>query len=841
MSRKLVAFAQSEDELAGVLAHEMGHLVARHHTIAISRQLKEALRVTEVGDRNDIFEKYHRLLESEERKPGAFRSNAGHDSQDQIAADRIGLFAAAGAGYDPSAMANLWDRYAGTEGNTGSFFSDFFGRTTPETKRFRALIKTLGSLPASCVDARATDVNTAFRDWRSAVLVYSGPRRKESLHGVLSKTPLDPPLRGELTHLRFSPDGKRLLAQDESGISVLSREPFRPLFRINAPDANRAQFTPDSASIVFHNADLRVERYSAADGKLEDARELVIRTVCVQTNLSPDGATFACLDNDFTLNLFETATGAPVYRKKNFYTVDRLSLLQLLSSGSLSVGLESENTSLLDMEFSTDGRFFIASQRNLEPLPNVVAFDTRTRASFSLGGTVQKMISSGFVFTDADRLLAYNVGDPSRSAVIALPKGDIESRVPFISNPNTQSRIVSRISTLSGRLTTVTRGNYLLVRSVVDKYPISVMRMDNGSTIKASELPALDVYDGTLVAERLNGELGLYALDTGDLQVSALPPGAVLGPLRTVSVSPDFEWLAASEGTRGAVWELQKGARTLFVRGFRSAVIGSDGMLTADFPRFRQGERQLGRFDLKRSPVAGIFREESDLRVKTYGNLRLTVRPAKQGGGAYADIVIEARAEPTLQTLWSRAFPNEAPNMWVDPTHDALILMWSALSKSAQAVIKGSPVLTAQYKTVRDRNNYLIEVLDLGSGKVRGQLFVDTGKGSFDVAAVLSAGDWLAITDNRNRVLIYSLKSGEKKGQVFGSRVALSAASGLVSVENEDGQLTLYDLATLRKRDVFEFAQRIALARFSPDGTRLFVLAADQTAYVLDVTSSSRN
>jgi len=33
ISRKMVAFAQNEDELAGVIAHELGHIVARHATV----------------------------------------------------------------------------------------------------------------------------------------------------------------------------------------------------------------------------------------------------------------------------------------------------------------------------------------------------------------------------------------------------------------------------------------------------------------------------------------------------------------------------------------------------------------------------------------------------------------------------------------------------------------------------------------------------------------------------------------------------------------------------------------------------------------------------------------
>src|SRR5215813_14537695 len=110
VSRKLVAFTQSEDELAAVIAHEIGHLVARQQSIAITRQFKEALGVTQVTDRRDIFEKYNRLLENAARKPGVFRRSDNHEGKDQIEADQIGLFALAASGYDPQAHARLFDR-----------------------------------------------------------------------------------------------------------------------------------------------------------------------------------------------------------------------------------------------------------------------------------------------------------------------------------------------------------------------------------------------------------------------------------------------------------------------------------------------------------------------------------------------------------------------------------------------------------------------------------------------------------------------------------------------------------------------------------------------------------
>ncbi|HEX6626068.1 MAG TPA: M48 family metalloprotease, partial [Pyrinomonadaceae bacterium] len=97
VSRKLVAFAESEDELAGVLAHEIGHLAARQTAIDMTRIFKKVLGVTKVTDRRDIFEKYNQLVENTARKPGAFGN--GEEEKEQLEADRIGLYAMVAAGY----------------------------------------------------------------------------------------------------------------------------------------------------------------------------------------------------------------------------------------------------------------------------------------------------------------------------------------------------------------------------------------------------------------------------------------------------------------------------------------------------------------------------------------------------------------------------------------------------------------------------------------------------------------------------------------------------------------------------------------------------------------------
>jgi len=118
ISRKIVALAKSDDELAGIMAHELGHIVTRQTGIEMTRRLREVLRVTEVGDRNDIREKYFRYLDNAARKP----DRRGDDDEDQLIADQVAVFAMARAGYSPRAYVDIWDRFQQTHGKTGNWF-----------------------------------------------------------------------------------------------------------------------------------------------------------------------------------------------------------------------------------------------------------------------------------------------------------------------------------------------------------------------------------------------------------------------------------------------------------------------------------------------------------------------------------------------------------------------------------------------------------------------------------------------------------------------------------------------------------------------------------------------
>jgi len=109
---------------------------------------------------------------------------------------------------------------------------------------------------------------------------------------------------------------------------------------------------------------------------------------------------------------------------------------------------------------------------------------------------------------------------------------------------------------------------------------------------------------------------------------------------------------------------------------------------------------------------------------------------------------------------------------------------------------------------------------------------VETGRGSFRTRWAEAAGDYLTLYDNNNRVLIYSISSGKRIGQLFGSNGSLCPANGLLAVENKVGVITIYSLPSMEERGKLAFAHPLAYIKFNSDGKHLFALTNTQSAYL---------
>lgn len=856
LSRKLVAFVKNEDELAGVIAHELGHAVVRHAAADISDSLKKILGVTSLGDRKDITEKYNLLIERARTK--SLPRREGHENAQQLEADRVGLFAMVAAGYDPAAFSSFFDRLTESEGKTGSWLSELFGTTRPAQKRLRELISATEKMGPACRDGRVAQTTDVFLKWQADVVSYRDAGRKEELPGLIWKKELAPKLRSDISHLSFSPDGRLLLAQDDYAVTVIEREPLRVLFQIPVEGANEASFTPDGKAVVFTTENLRYEKWSVAEQKPVEVRELVLRQDCWEHKLSPDGSYLACVDTSESINVIDTKTGQRVWEKKEFYRLNWMEFFAWLMGRK---GDDAYGADFFRIEFSPDSRFVMFSRSDrfrfrirfngmaVDQSENTaLALDLQTLKPADLGGDLKKIASRPYVFLDSERVL----GSPSlkvdESGVFSFPKGKRLQKFSF------GAKVIKRTA----------NPDYVVVK------PLANARMGVYDLKREALAGGFNKEDGTLwnnlmAYESVDGKLLLREVsyneetkkfnmsDAGTVEI----PVSSIRKLNAAEVSNGFNWLLLSSKTRGGLWNLETGERKFYMRGFKGGAVANDGGAVGDFARLDDVPHSLVLMN-PQTQTAGAVRELPEEGARQYGRFILLRRSlnetkGKAGdskGGPPAPVPDEETEDTGLRravrfelkdfiqdkVIWTRDYPKEAPAFSFDEFSGRLIFYWSLGGEAGKAKLNESPELLAKANALGNKqDDYLVEIVDAFAQKTIGTILLETGKGSFDVGEGLSEGNWLVLHDSRGRVLVFSIKDGELRHRFFGRHAAVSPQRNQIVVENFPGEVTLYDLETGERRANFVINGSAAFVRFNLEGTRLFVLSDAQSAYAFNL------
>lgn len=818
VTRKLVAFVHSEDELASVLGHELGHALTHQPAAGWSHLFREGLGVTQVGDRADVFSKYNQLIDNAARKQLHF--DAREIQQDDLVADSYALYAMTRAGYSPKAMADFWDRRAQTQGKTGNWLTDLFGATTPNEQRLRQMRQYDPAMPSACIAPHPQDA-AAFQHWQQAVIAYTSAPAiasgMESLHGLIWKRQLSPPLESEISNMKFSPDGKYLLAQDDFNVYVLTHIPLKPVFRIPTNDAGPADFTPDSQSILISTPALHIEKWDIASEKRTGVYEVVTPNPCFQTKVSPDGSLVACIrpkfdgQLSFDLSLLESASATQVLDKANLYAASYSDLYELV----LFI-LQRQSREFFHMEFSPDGRYFAISRGTA-----ALAWDLKSRQPLKIHGDVKELMSGGFVFLGSDRIVGINRHNVKASGVAGFPSGPVEAKVP--------------LGDL--QLYAPGHGDVVIVRPAGD-FAAGVVDLKTGKGALGSQMSALDVYDNVFSRPEQDGSIGIHDLKTRQLLEKVDLPSHFIGGLEAAEVSPDLKWFAASGRTRGAVWNLETGERVFHVRGFSGCTFSSVDDLYADFPAYLKLKHEIGVLD-PADKRAGDGTALGDAQVAQIGNYLLYTRRAK--GVYFGAIDLEVHSVTTGVTLWTKHFSDGIRAVSLSPSGDQMTIISALASNEAKEEMKRNAQLNSQAKGISSKETaHLIQVIDPQSGALQGEFAVDTGKGSFRISRAIPAGKWVAVTDTENRVLVYSL-DGKLDGRLFGTWPTVSGPTQMIAVESVPDTLEIYDLATLTKQEDLTFKMPLAFYQFLDHGTKFFTVTEDQTAYLFGLSLQKPN
>jgi len=192
---------------------------------------------------------------------------------------------------------------------------------------------------------------------------------------------------------------------------------------------------------------------------------------------------------------------------------------------------------------------------------------------------------------------------------------------------------------------------------------------------------------------------------------------------------------------------------------------------------------------------------------------------------------LEVRDIHNNNVLWQRKLEREQPRFAYSSAGKTITLVIANYDNIKDAAQEDSR-LRAQLDSIdAKKTTYLIQPLDGMTGKPLGAVLVDTGKLSFKVERAVTAGDAVVVEDSINRTLVYSLKSGQQNGKIFGRSRAISRNGDKVLVENGAGIADVYDTLNLKALVHMTLPAAITYADFAADGNSVLILTADQHVY----------
>ena len=816
ISRKLIMDARNEDELAAMLAQEIGRIYIHHSASVVTRRFDKLMHVKALGDRADVYDKFQRLLNVSPKDSAQLSPD--EQKNDDLLADRVGLYAMIGAHYSPEAFATFLDRINDNGGFTGSFFSDLFDMTPEVSIRVRAAHKTVQSLPSGCRQPRPVYRN-GFKPFQDEL----GSRRIDPLIPVtqgLSSIALQPPMNPALENVALSPDGKYALAQDEYKIHVFSTAPLKFRFSVDALSAELAQFTPDSSGLVFHYNDQHIEKWDLATGRPDRVMDYVDYAGCTQTTLSPDGNVLACISfngGSAWLKLADVSSGRMLYQNLHFSGDDIWGFNPNLP-GAFNPSFQAL------MRWTRDGRYFVAASGTTS-----MAYDLMHHHTIQLEKSLTGLSQERFAFVGSDKFVStcdwwLKAGTPEdtyRMCYTTFPGG----------------RNLGSFQLPRGWLASVAGGDKLL---------FGPMRSAGAGTLEAAtgkinqeyKLETVDFVGDELASELPAGGISVVEpqgkMETADLPITPL------ADLEASAFSLNGRYLAVSDRARGAEWDLSTGKRMEVTSPFRSVAIDDQGKLQVQFVRHELKPSINTNIDKRTHKYVSSLTSAGD--PVQYGSIRVRRKPRGIDQRIDQNVDLEAYDAVSEANLWTTHFDSQVPKI-VPADDDRLLFVMgrqsqtgsTEASRSARQLIRTSD----KPRQLFGDDGTLVEIVSSRTGAVERALVTpQLASNRREERTAGLFGNLLAVYGNNNNTVVYSASDGARMLAFFGRALAGDEKLGMVAATNRPQELSVYDVRTGHLLASVILDQNVLAARFVPDQKQLLVLTATQHVYRLDLANS---
>jgi hypothetical protein len=656
------------------------------------------------------------------------------------------------------------------------------------------------------------------------------------LPGVLSRAALKPPIRSRKVRLEFSPDGKYLLLQNESGLFLFATKPLKPALHIDADYLYPVRFSPDSQTLSGVSFALRTARWRIPSGETVSTGELQVSGGCISGDVSPDGELFVCHDPDLDVHIFDLRTQHEIFREEPRLRIPQSvtvpfalprnnvdpTALGLVSVRSLQI-FANEGLYPDKFAFSPDGTVCGVSGPQEISLWNVPA-----KRKVSVPGALTKYPGAGICFLDATRVLI--TGVPQHAEIVSLSLGKVVGKLDFdvpmaALASNHRYLIAEERESASKRL-----------------YDVEEKRLLN-----VPDNIAMDLREDVLAVFDATGQLHLFHFGDKAPFASTVVPLEGSPASFAAAASPKLDLLAFGFGQETGLYRVDTGQRVLSL-GYSSKVSVPDSRFAyALNPVEDRKAMDVLEVDAASAQVSSPWQSETDfIRATPSVLLEYELLGPKQHvpevlPDGKIPFQLTARVPASGDALWEKRFITSHPVPFVDSQGKNLVLAWEASTEAARSAAKRCPKAWPSFQDSKPtRNDTFFEVLDSTTGQTRGGILVRTGSGPLSFDSVAAVGSMLIVAKAGGRVTLYSLHDGEVKARLNGSMLAADEQTQLLTLVENDTHLGIYDLRNGKKLAMRHFGQPILYVHFSEDGKRLLVLTRQQIVYVLDAGDAAK-
>lgn len=144
VNRGLISISGNEAELAGVIAHEIAHVVARHGAKALTRQLGLEIMLGMISGRNPTGV---RRVASQLAGIGGILSMLHHSREAEREADALAVVNLREAGYDPEGLTGFFEKLLEINDREPGALATMFATHPPSRERIDNTRKQAAALP----------------------------------------------------------------------------------------------------------------------------------------------------------------------------------------------------------------------------------------------------------------------------------------------------------------------------------------------------------------------------------------------------------------------------------------------------------------------------------------------------------------------------------------------------------------------------------------------------------------------------------------------------------------------------------------------------------------------